>query len=133
MGAGCFVTPVMNGAETVRLLNAQPASHDVASKSAMIRSALQVMNPEVAQVLVDLSFTDQEIYEESQRAGVELADGDTDTESVCDFDSGAGTELSEKGAEVRTGMFGKQGIFLTKLSASAENAFLIFTRPRAPK
>ena len=93
---GIFVTPEMDPTETMRLMNAQPASFDVTSKAAMIRSALQVMHPEIAQELMNLSFSDKEIFEESQRAGIELADGDTDTESVCDFDSGNSAGLVRK-------------------------------------
>ena len=79
-----YMTPILTGAEAVRLLNAQPASHDLSSKAAIFRTAVQNLHPEIEEVLVQDSFTDIEIYEAATKAGVELASGSTDTESVCD-------------------------------------------------
>ena len=78
------------------MLNAQPASHDLVSKAAIFRTAVQELHPEIEQILAYDSFTDVEIYELAVKAGVELASGDTDTESVCDYDSGLGTKNVRK-------------------------------------
>ena len=91
-----YMTPILTGAEAVRLLNAQPASHDLSSRAAIFRTAVQEMHPEIEEVLVQDSFTDIEIYEAAVKAGVELASGSTDTESVCDYDSGLGNKSVRK-------------------------------------
>ena len=82
------------------------------------------MHPEVAEVLVSQKFTDEEIYDLSKQASVELAGGDTNTESVCDFDSGTSQEKSGKRAEAPTVTFGNQRRFHTRMSVSGENTFL---------
>ena len=57
------------------------------------------MYPEVATQLEEQKFTNDEILHCTEGVGVDFAGGDSDTESVCDFDSGSGAKLRLKGRD----------------------------------
>ena len=75
------------------MLSAHPTPHDHQSKIAIFWRAIETMHPELQSVIEASGIMEEQIILATEGMGVHYATGDSDAESVCDFDSEEGNPV----------------------------------------